>query len=330
MRFYIRLLALLLLSHLVLMSAQAKLYRWVDDSGNVHYSDKLPPDAAGKAHQQLSKEGDRVKKNVERAKTAAEIAIEKKVAQAQQRIEAERKKREQARKLQDKVLMDTFSDEKDIELMRDNHLAAIDANIKLTKRYNVQIQEQIAQVDKRANFHVERKREVPENISQQRTSLEQQLKSNMEYMFRMEREKQEINAKFIKDLARFRELKLSDKVAEKDSFEGIDLAKIRGMKNIPNPSGDFYGYPLFPGKRAAKSKIMQHERFKDKQDIALVGTDAKLDTIEEFFIYSTVMLNCMKRQNVYTCPTKKGAGKVSIEYSTTVDNVSNTILYVLH
>ena len=38
-------------------SAKKKLYKWVDDNGQVHYSDKVPPKQIKKEHQELSGHG---------------------------------------------------------------------------------------------------------------------------------------------------------------------------------------------------------------------------------------------------------------------------------
>lgn len=41
--------SLFLLALLLVSTAQAQYYRWVDEQGNVHYGDRPPPSAAGKA-----------------------------------------------------------------------------------------------------------------------------------------------------------------------------------------------------------------------------------------------------------------------------------------
>ena len=43
---------------LIASSAQAGLYRWVDDNGKIHFSDKVPAAASKKSHTKLSKSGD--------------------------------------------------------------------------------------------------------------------------------------------------------------------------------------------------------------------------------------------------------------------------------
>ena len=51
--------ALVMLSTAVLFSVtvEAKVYRWVDENGEVHYSETLPPDMQGKKHDVLDNQG---------------------------------------------------------------------------------------------------------------------------------------------------------------------------------------------------------------------------------------------------------------------------------
>ena len=49
-------------------TAYGKLYKWVDEDGKVHYSDKMPPDQIKREHQELNQHGV-VKETVKRALT---------------------------------------------------------------------------------------------------------------------------------------------------------------------------------------------------------------------------------------------------------------------
>lgn len=104
---------------LALGPAQAqKLYKWVDDKGVVHYSERLPAEAAGKAAAQLNGQGTVVKRQAA-APTAAEVAAhdaelvrERETAQLQK----EKMRRNQA-------LLDTYAGEQDIDSARERALA---------------------------------------------------------------------------------------------------------------------------------------------------------------------------------------------------------------
>ena len=61
-----KILMMLVLWTLVAMPASAaKLYKWVDEDGKVHYSDKVPPEAIRNEHKQLNEHGV-VKETVEK------------------------------------------------------------------------------------------------------------------------------------------------------------------------------------------------------------------------------------------------------------------------
>jgi hypothetical protein len=99
---------------LAALPVQAKMYKWVDAQGNVHYTDTLPPTAASQGNAELSKSG-----NVIRKTESAEERQKRLAAEAEAK---ERKKLadEQARK--DRALLSTYSSEKEIDLARDRAL----------------------------------------------------------------------------------------------------------------------------------------------------------------------------------------------------------------
>ncbi len=87
----------------------AKLYKWVDEDGNVTYSDQVPPDQAEKAREELNKDGITVKQ-IERAQTPEELAAKYK-AEEDARLAA-LDAAEQRRR--DKALLDSYASESDL------------------------------------------------------------------------------------------------------------------------------------------------------------------------------------------------------------------------
>ena len=131
------------LSVLVLLmvgfSAEAKLYKWVDENGKVHYSDKMPPDQIKNAHETLSQHGV-VKEKVER-----DLTDEEKAARAdeikRQRALAEQiaLEKERLEKERNKILM-SYSSADQITRLKHERISALERNIE-TARENLQIQE---------------------------------------------------------------------------------------------------------------------------------------------------------------------------------------------
>lgn len=95
--------------------ASAGLYRWIDSSGKVHFSDKIPPAMAQKGHSELSQNGVETKK-VLSAEKLKQIEVEKEAMadeKQQLALHIEKAKNEQIeRKKHDQYLQSTF-DSKD-------------------------------------------------------------------------------------------------------------------------------------------------------------------------------------------------------------------------
>ena len=92
-----------------LASAQT-VYKWVDDDGNVHYSQTLPPEQVQREHDRLTEDG-LLAERVARAPTAQERA------ELAERILQERNETERARlqAQQDRLFLAAFPTEADIE-----------------------------------------------------------------------------------------------------------------------------------------------------------------------------------------------------------------------
>lgn len=101
-----------LLIILLLLTASAwgqSVYKWVDENGEVHYSQTLPPERAGEAHDRLTNDG-LLAERVDRVKTAEELA-ELKAEQAKRKEQAEQQ-RIQAQ--QDRLFLAAFPTEEDV------------------------------------------------------------------------------------------------------------------------------------------------------------------------------------------------------------------------
>ncbi len=124
---------------LVTLPSAAKLYKWVDENGRVHYSDKVPPDQIKNAHEKLSDHG------VVKEKVARELTDEEKLAQAealqQQRELAAQKKleAEMLEKERNKIML-SYSSADQIKRLKRERISALQRNID-TAEHNLVIQE---------------------------------------------------------------------------------------------------------------------------------------------------------------------------------------------
>ncbi len=104
-------------------SAQAKLYKWVDEKGVTHYGETIPPEYADKDNVQLNDKGLVIKRT---DKINADERRAQEGAAAKKRIEDEAALELRRR---DKMLLNTYSNEQEIDLARDRNLQQIEARL---------------------------------------------------------------------------------------------------------------------------------------------------------------------------------------------------------
>jgi hypothetical protein len=188
-------------------SVQAKMYKWVDDNGQIHFGDRIPPQYLVKEHEELNQQGV-VTRYREAAKTPQQLAEEK-------RLEEERKKAEiiaKRKKQRDQVLLDTYTTERDLIVARDSRLDAVDSQIRLAvsiiKDSNNKIEameRQIAQI-KASN------RDVPADMYKRIDIEKQQVTLQSRVMKDHKKHRDEISVQFNDYIERFQALKAEQKV----------------------------------------------------------------------------------------------------------------------
>ena len=102
-----------------------KLYRWVDENGNVHYSDSLPPEAVDQARRELSKTSGTTTAQIDRALTAEERAAAQAEAEREAVIAAEAELRRQY----DQRLLQSYPNESDLTRAFNDRLKMLDEAI---------------------------------------------------------------------------------------------------------------------------------------------------------------------------------------------------------
>ncbi len=120
-------LALTVLLSLALQAAQGAgvTYRWINNDGNLQWSDTLPSGAAERGYQVIDPRTGEVIREITPRKTAEEKARE-----AAEKRAAEQAAREaQAQAQQDRILLSLYSDEADLQQTRDQRLDRLDARI---------------------------------------------------------------------------------------------------------------------------------------------------------------------------------------------------------
>jgi hypothetical protein len=141
----------LMLGLLCPLTYAASVYRWVDETGKVQYSDK-PPAGQSKALMELDKSG-RVRKGNEQLLTPAEkAALEEK-----NRVEQERRRL-------DKALLQSFSKTEEIDLLRDRQIEAVEAGIQTNMLRRATVAKRAEQQQQQLQHLQKTKRSIPADL----------------------------------------------------------------------------------------------------------------------------------------------------------------------
>jgi hypothetical protein len=201
------LLLAVLLCAFAMPASAAKLYKWVDEDGNIRYSDRLPPQQTSKEHQQLNSQG-MVLNTTDAARPPEEVAAE---AEAKRKLEAEQAEAARIKAVQeqeDLVLTMTFASEAEIELARDNRIEVIDSVARLIEANIESTQKKLDRIKKNAaRDYTSEGEEIPGGVAQKIEHFERKIESRNSQLQAKAGEKDKINAKYGADLERFRLLK---------------------------------------------------------------------------------------------------------------------------
>ncbi|MEX0637570.1 MAG: hypothetical protein WD155_02420 [Burkholderiales bacterium] len=189
------------------LRAQVRSYRCVTKGGRKYYGSIIPPQCAGELVEALSAQGTllfRIEPPPTPEQRAAQEAQEKQAAEAEAaRLEARKQAEVQARR--DRALLQTYTDEEDIERVRRRALASnrqaaqqVEARIAQLKQRQEQLAAQAAKYED-AN-------QVPEKFRQDVKAVAYDLSLQQQLLESRKREAAEINARYDEEKRKYREL----------------------------------------------------------------------------------------------------------------------------
>lgn len=180
-------------------------FRWVDEDGQVHYSDRVPPQYSTHERKEINEQG-RTLKVYEAPKTPEQKIAEKRLAI----IEAARKKIAEKRFRHDRTLLATYSSDEDMMLARDGKIAAVESLIQLTHRRIKSMQKRLLKLTDEAAEYERSGKKLPVGLQKQIANNRQQITQNQNFVKDKEREMVDIRLQFDADINRFNELTADD------------------------------------------------------------------------------------------------------------------------
>ena len=206
----------------------AKMYRWVDDSGVVHYTDQIPPQQAERGHAALSDQGLQVEV----------VPPAQSVEEFQREQELERLRRQQERlieqqKASDRMLLRTFRSLDDLLMAGDGKLAAVDVGIRVA-RENIR-----RHLDRQRKLRGEAAdleragKPVPAELTDGIAKAEGQIREGYVAIVEQERKKDAMRQELADDINRFKQLKNLPADPQNLPPE-VPLMALRNLVTCPN------------------------------------------------------------------------------------------------
>ena len=136
---------------LIALSAQAGLYRWVDDAGNVHFSDKVPASASNKSHSELNKTGD-VTKTFDPSSIQNEKELEEIAAREKAKKEEIKRIKQEALDIvykRDDYLLATYENEDELKNSFESKIRMLEGNSRILEAQNNVLNKKIVKLEER-------------------------------------------------------------------------------------------------------------------------------------------------------------------------------------
>ena len=179
----------------------AATYKWVDEKGVVHYTDKLPPEAVEKGNVQLDKQG-RAVKQTEAAPTAEQKRAKVEAEAREKQLTKERELVER----RDRALLSTYTMESEIDLARRRALATIDQQIQSASAYTTQLNKRKEDLEGKKGA-AKASQSNPAVIERELATLDTELARQADLVAAKQKEIVLVNVRYDADLKRWRELR---------------------------------------------------------------------------------------------------------------------------
>ncbi len=179
---------------------------WTNDDGVRECGNTVPPEYAQKAHRELTAEGITVG-TTKRAKSKEELRIERAEAARTKATRMEEERKIRAREAKDRVLLSTFTTEKELALVHEGQVAAIDIRIDHTEQILGQLEHSMRQLHSQAAKLERGGKPITPELESRIVKIERKMRDSHDFIERRRRQKAEMDAQYAEDVIRYRELK---------------------------------------------------------------------------------------------------------------------------
>lgn len=172
------------------MNAEAKLYKWIDDKGTTHYGEVIPPEYAKNQRESLNKAG-LIEKQHENKETV-------KAKDSPEVIEQQRR---------DSALLNTYSNEHEIDLARERSMVLVNARIESNQMLLKSSQNALDDHNKEVETRTKAGKKIPQSLKNDITQAEARVLRFSTELKNSEEELVSVKARFDNDKDLYRKLK---------------------------------------------------------------------------------------------------------------------------
>lgn len=249
-----------------------RMYKWVDENGQVHYTNQLPPEASKQERRVINNQG-RTLKVYRAPRTAEEKAEDKRLAE----LEARKEKLREQRRIHDRSLLATYSSQEDMLLARDGKLSSIESLIQLTDSRITSMQERLLLLSDEAAEYERSGKQLPAPLQQQIRNLREQISKNKEFSADKQLEMEDIRQQFDTDIKRFNELTSE---ASSETTKKKQLAALERIKKNPEIKLDRHDRTLLSSYATEEDLLFDRDQQIGNSTAIINDTRNRLDTMQ--------------------------------------------------
>ena len=180
----------------ICFNAEAKLYKWVDADGVTHYGETIPPEYANRDAKMLDK--GRVTDRKDTFDTNQKNSAKKETPEDKAAKEARRR---------DEALLNSFTNEKEIDLARDRSLLQIEARINSFNTLIKSAQATLDDLHQESDKRTSKGFKIPQSLTDDISAAEARVAKLKVDLGNSQKESEAVKARYEAEKQRFRELK---------------------------------------------------------------------------------------------------------------------------
>ncbi len=193
-------LAMMLFMVTTMASAQT-VYRWIDDTGEVHYGHSIPPEQARRGYEILGRDGI-VRERIEPALTPEQLAERREQRRAQDAEAA----RQRTQETHDRILLTIHTSEQSIVSSMEMELVTINSQRASIRIALDQVEHRFERLLERAAEHSDDGHAVPVSLQNSLDEVRAELRRLRSDLAGLDDREELVRERYENDLQRFREL----------------------------------------------------------------------------------------------------------------------------